>query len=200
MLKQGRANSKKNPSSTPGKRAFWLCLPQKCHGKQFSPRFLWPRGTKDALKRDKILLLHTLARKASGPDILATSPMMHLLVLKLHCSAIEVVVNADAVHHRHHEVVRTELVGGSLAMHESPLRPVIPVAIPPAQTVPLMESLAPTMVLVMPALPQPAVLLVPMVLSPRALPLTDDYYLESQRFTHGGSTRLHRTKQCSLFD
>ena len=122
--------------------------------------------------------------------------MMHLLVLKLHCSAIEVVVNADAVHGRHHEVVRTELVGGSLAMHESPLRPVMP----PVQEVPLMDSLAPTMVLVMPVFPQPAVLLAPMVLSPVALPLTDDYYLESQRFTHGGSTRLHRTKQCSLFD
>ena len=70
----------------------------------------------------------------------------------------------------------------------------------PNQEVPLIDSLAPTMVPVMPALPQPAVLLVPMVLSPRALPLTDDYYLESQRFTHGGSTRLHPTKQSSPFD
>jgi hypothetical protein len=123
--------------------------------------------------------------------------MMQLLVLKLHCSAIEVVVNTDAaVQGRHREIVRTEPLAGSLAMHESPLRPVMPVV--PNQEVPFMDS--PTMVPVMPALPQPAVLLVPMVLSPVALSVTGDVHLVSQRLTHGGSTRLHPTKQCSPFD
>jgi hypothetical protein len=124
--------------------------------------------------------------------------MMQLLVLKLHCSAIEVVVNTDAAQDRHRGVVRTELVAGSLAMHESALRPLFP-----NQEVPLMDSLAPTMVPVKPALPQPAVPLLPMVLSPVqpvALPLKGDDYLVSQRYMHRGSTRLHPTKQCSLFD
>ena len=43
------------------------------------------------------------------------------------------------------------------------------------------------------------VLVVPMVPSPVARQQTDDSYLVSQRITHGGSTRLHRTKQCSPF-
>jgi hypothetical protein len=52
----------------------------------------------------------------------------------------------------------------------------------------------------LPALQQPAVLVVvAKVLSPVALPVTVDDYLVSQRLTHGGSTRLHPTKQCSPF-
>ena len=69
-----------------------------------------------------------------------------------------------------------------------------------------MNAGAPTTVPVMPSLQQPLVLGVPMVPMVPMVPLlvallvTGDDYLVSQRFTHGGSTRLHPTKQCSLFD
>jgi hypothetical protein len=76
--------------------------------------------------------------------------------------------------------------------------PVVPQ--PEQQDMRMMNALAPTTVPMIPALQQPQVLVVPLVPLPVALLVPGDDYLASQRFTHGGSTRLHPTKQSSPFD
>ena len=70
----------------------------------------------------------------------------------------------------------------------------------PQQNMLEMNALAPTTVPMRPALQQPPVLVVPLVPLPVALLVTGDDHLVSQRFTHGGSTRLHAAKQYSPFD